>query len=155
MGIPFTVHIPFVEQLGCELQRFDGGQAELILALKEDAHTNSFGVAHGGVLMTLLDVAMAHAARSLNLHLPNGGPGLVTLEMKTSFMRPGLGLLRAQGSVLHATPKMTFCEGRVLNEAGELCAHATATFKFLRALPVSGREVRPAAKPLLKGHGSD
>ncbi len=155
MAIPFLVHIPFVAQLGCELQRFEDGQAELTLLLNEDAHTNSFGVAHGGVIMTLLDVAMAHAARSRNLHLPDGGPGLVTLEMKTSFMRPGLGLLRAQGSVLHATPKLSFCEGRVLNEQGDLCAHATAMFKFLRALPVSGQESRPAALPILRGRGSD
>ncbi len=155
MAIPFAVHIPFVELLGCELQYYDNGQAEITLDLLEDKHTNSFGVAHGGVSMTLLDVAMAHAARSLYKHLPDGGPGLVTIEMKTSFMRPGLGRLRVLGSVLQSTAKMAFCEGRVLNEQGQLCAHATATFKFLRALPVSGRELRPAAKPLLQGGGSD
>ena len=155
MAIPFAVNIPFVNVLGAELQRYEGGQAELTLQLREDAHTNSFGVAHGGVLMTLLDVVMAHAARSIHRHLPDGGPGLVTLEMKTSFMRPGLGLLTAHGNILHSTPKLTFCEGRVLGGDGELCAHATATFKFLRALPISGREARPAAKPTLQGPGSD
>ena len=66
MAIPFAFRIPFVEGIGCELQRFEGGQAEITLALTEN-HTNSFGVAHGGVMMTLLDVAMAHAARSLRL----------------------------------------------------------------------------------------
>jgi uncharacterized protein (TIGR00369 family) len=62
MAIPFAVHIPFVELIGCELQFYDDGQSEITLDVREDAHTNSFGVAHGGVLMTLLDVAMAHAA---------------------------------------------------------------------------------------------
>lgn len=155
MAIPFAVHIPFVQALGAELQRFENGQAELTLDIRDDLHTNSFGVAHGGVMMTLLDVAMAHAARSRHLHLPDGGPGLVTLEMKTSFMRPGLGLLTAHGSVLHGTAKLAFCEGRVVDAQGQLCAHATATFKFLRALPISGREARPAAKPILHGPGSD
>jgi uncharacterized protein (TIGR00369 family) len=155
MAIPFAVHIPFVELLGCELQFYDGGQSEITLNLLHDQHTNSFGVAHGGVLMTLLDVAMAHAARSKTKHLPDGGPGLVTIEMKTSFMRPGLGLLKAQGSVLQSTAKMAFCEGRVIDAQGQLCAHATATFKFLRALPISGKEVRPAATPRLQGQGSD
>lgn len=155
MTIPFAVKIPFVELLGCELQFYEQGQSEITLDLQDDRHTNSFGVAHGGVLMTLLDVAMAHAARSLHKHLPDGGPGLVTIEMKTSFMRPGLGRLKAQGSVLQGTAKMAFCEGKVLDEQGQLCAHATATFKFLRALPISGREARPAAKPLLQGGGSD
>jgi uncharacterized protein (TIGR00369 family) len=155
MSIPFAVNIPFVNVLGAELQRYEGGQAELTLQLREDAHTNSFGVAHGGVLMTLLDVVMAHAARSIHRHQPDGGPGLVTLEMKTSFMRPGLGLLTAHGSILHSTAKLAFCEGRVIGGDGELCAHATATFKFLRALPISGKEARPAAKPILQGPGSD
>jgi uncharacterized protein (TIGR00369 family) len=155
MAIPFAVHIPFVELVGCELQFYEAGQAEITLDLREDRHTNSFGVAHGGLLMTMLDVAMAHAARSLHKHLPDGGPGLVTIEMKTSFMRPGQGRVRALGSILQSTAKMAFCEGRVLDEQGQLCAHATATFKFLRALPVSGRELRPAAKPLLQGGGSD
>jgi len=155
MAVPFAVHIPFVELIGCELQFYDDGQAEITLDVREDAHTNSFGVAHGGVLMTLLDVAMAHAARSTRKHEVDGGPGLVTIEMKTSFMRPGVGLLRVQGSLLQATTKMAFCEGRILDAEGKLCAHATGTFKFLRALPVSGRELRPAAKPILQGGGSD
>lgn len=149
MAIPFAVPIPFMELLGCELQRYEGGQAEVTLALRDDQHTNSFGVAHGGVIMTLLDVAMAHAARSLHKDRPDGGPGLVTIELKTTFMRPGLGLLRAQGSVLHGTAKLAFCEGRVLDGQGQLCAHATSTFKFLRALPV-GRQIKS-----LSGQGSD
>jgi uncharacterized protein (TIGR00369 family) len=154
MAIPFSIRIPFIEQIGCELQRFDSGHAEITL-LVDDQHTNSFGVAHGGLLMTMLDVAMAHAARSLRLNEAGEGPGLVTIEMKTNFMRPGLGFIRAQGSVMHATASLAFCEGKVIDDKGQLCAHATATFKFLRALPVSGRDARPAAQPSLKGAGSD
>jgi len=154
MAIPFSVRIPFIEQIGCALQRYENGEAEITLDV-QDPHTNSFGVAHGGLLMTLLDVAMAHAARSLNLGQPDGGPGLVTIEMKTTFMRPGVGQIKALGSVLHSTASMAFTEGKVLDAKGRVCAHATATFKFLRALPVSDRDVRPAAKPLLHGPGSD
>lgn len=157
MAIPFAVPIPFLEPIGCELQRFEDGEAEITLDVAA-RHTNSFGVAHGGLLMTLLDAAMAHAARSLNRGLPDGGPGLVTLEMKTSFMRPGVGAIRAVGHVLHATASLAFTEGKVLDAKGRVCAHATATFKYLRALPVSEREVRPAAPAnpgTLQGSGSD
>ena len=59
----FQVHIPFVEMLGFELLRFDPGVAEIAVPLRDEL-TNSWGVAHGGVTMTLLDVAMAHAARA-------------------------------------------------------------------------------------------
>jgi uncharacterized protein (TIGR00369 family) len=139
--IPFPVQIPFVQQLGLELHAVGDGEAELRLTVAEQ-HLNSWRVAHGGVVMTLLDVAMAHAARSVNLHEGNLGPGVVTVEMKTSFMRPGEGELRAVGKLLHRSTTMAFCEGSVLAADGKLCAHATGTFKYLRALP-AGRQLKP------------
>lgn len=149
----FPVHIPFVEALGFELVRIDDGEAELRLALKE-LHFNSFRVAHGGVSMTLLDVAMAHAARSINRERADFGPGVVTIEMKTSFMRPGEGELRAIGRLLHRTATLAFCEGEILGGDGERIAHATGTFKYLRALPSEKREVKPLQRRL-DGSGSD
>nr|WP_297350306.1 PaaI family thioesterase [uncultured Caldimonas sp.] len=149
----FPVHIPFVEALGFELVRIDDGEAELRLALK-DLHFNSFRVAHGGVSMTLLDVAMAHAARSINRDRADFGPGVVTIEMKTSFMRPGEGELRAIGRLLHRTATLAFCEGEILGGDGERIAHATGTFKYLRALPSEKREVKPLQRRL-DGSGSD
>ena len=136
----FPVLIPFVEELGMELQAMGDGRATLTVDLR-DAHLNSWEVAHGGVMMTLLDVAMAHAARSLLHGRTADGPGVVTLEMKTSFMRPGLGRLRAEGVLLHRATTLAFTEGSVFNEAGELCAHATATFKFIHALPTGKRRL--------------
>jgi uncharacterized protein (TIGR00369 family) len=146
MTLKFPVHIPFVEQLGFELHAVGEGEAELQLDLAE-AHLNSWAVAHGGVVMTLLDVAMAHAARSIHRReLPEGGldwgPGVVTIEMKTSFMRPGEGRLRAQARLLHRSSTMAFCEGSVLGGDGKLCAHATGTFKYLKALPGRDRAIK-------------
>ena len=142
----FPLRIPFVEQLGFELWGFGEGQAELRLDLA-DTHLNSWDVAHGGVLMTLLDVAMAHAARSTNVNADatatDRGPGMATIEMKTSFLRAAEGRLRAVGRVLHKTTTLAFCEASVFNEAGQLCAHATGTFKFLRALPTTGHQAKP------------
>ena len=145
--LKFPLHIPFVEELGFELWGFGDGQADLRVDLSQ-AHLNSWQVAHGGVVMTLLDVAMAHAARSAASpgsgpgSSPGSGPGMVTIEMKTSFMRPGEGRLRALGRLLHRTSTLAFTEGSVFNEAGDLCAHATGTFKYLRALPTTGRHAK-------------
>lgn len=154
MAIPFAFRIPFVEGIGCELQRFDGGHAEVTLTLNEN-HTNSFGVAHGGLMMTLLDVAMAHAARSLRLDAQGQSSGAVTIEMKTSFTRPGIGRIRAVGSVLHSTATLVFCEGKVFDEYDRLCAHATGTFKYLRDIPKSRPAAGSADEPHLQGPGSD
>jgi uncharacterized protein (TIGR00369 family) len=139
----FQTRIPFVEHLGLELLEFAGGRSRIGLDLRPEL-MNHWDVAHGGLLMTLLDVAMAHAARS---PLQPGGepfPGVVTIEMKTSFMRPGLGRLVAHGQLLQRTATLAFTEGRILDAGGEMVSHATGTFKYLRGLPAGpdGRSVR-------------
>ena len=131
--LQFALDIPFVQALGMQLWRFDGGFAEISLDVRPEMQ-NSWNVAHGGVVMTLLDVAMAHAARSVRDDADHGAPGIVTVEMKTSFLRPAVGRLVATGHLLHGTKSMAFCEGSVHDASGALCAHATGTFKFLRAL---------------------
>lgn len=137
----FRVRIPFVETLGFELLAFDAGRAEIALDVRDEI-TNSWGVVHGGVTMTLLDVAMAHAARSPNQ--PGNPPdmGVVTIEMKTSFMRPGLGRLVAHGTLMQRTASMAFCQGEVRDAQGTLVAHATGTFKYLKGLPAGGRRIQ-------------
>ena len=127
--------------LGFELMRFDPGIAEIAVPLREEL-TNSWGVAHGGVTMTLLDVVMAHAARTPSVDGVAETSGVVTIEMKTSFLRPGLGRLVGTGRRLHRTASMAFCEGSLFDAEGVLIAHATGTFKYLRALPASGRELK-------------
>ncbi|MED5619314.1 PaaI family thioesterase [Ideonella sp. BN130291] len=137
----FLVRIPFVDLLGMKLERFEPGEAEILLPLRDEL-TNSWSVAHGGVTMTLLDVVMAHAARSPDPKTGDIPPGVVTVEMKTSFMRPGLGHLRGVGKLLHRTASMAFCEGSVLDQEGELLAHATGTFKYMKGLPAGGRKIQ-------------
>lgn len=129
----FGVDIPFVNHLGFELVRFDGGQSEIHYTPREE-HLNSFGVTHGGASMTLLDVTMAVAARSVQKDL-----GVVTVEMKTSFMQPALGALTARGRLLHRSTTMAFTEATVFDAQGRACAHATGTFKYVRALPTGKR----------------
>jgi uncharacterized protein (TIGR00369 family) len=131
--LKFALDIPFVEALGMQLWRFEDGVAEVSLDV-QPSMLNSWQVAHGGVVMTLLDVAMAHAARSVREGDLGGAPGLATIEMKTSFMRAAEGRLVATGTLLHGSTKIAFCEGSVRDASGAICAHATGTFKYLRAL---------------------
>jgi len=128
MSIPFGAAIPFVDFLGFTLEQFEGGQSELHYAPTAE-HQNSFAVTHGGAVMSLLDVVMATAARSVDPDM-----GVLTIEMKTTFMRPakvsGNEKLVAKGSLLHRTRTMAFTEGKVFDAQGQLCAHATGTFKY-------------------------
>lgn len=145
----FPLRIPFVDDLGLQLLRMADGEAELSCPI-EERHLNSFGVVHGGVLMTMLDVAMAHAARATLAPAESAQTGALTVEMKTSFLRPGEGRsLRCVARVLHRTVTMAFCEASVLldpdgaGDAGVMAAHATGTFKFMRAVSGRGRQIRP------------
>jgi len=143
--LQFKIRIPFVELLGFELLRFERGEAEIALPLRDEL-TNSWGVAHGGVSMTLLDVVMAHAARAPGDDGVAEESGVVTVEMKTTFMRPGLGRLVGTGRRLHRTASMAFCEASLADAEGQLVAHATGTFKYLKGLPAGGKRIqRPNA----------
>jgi uncharacterized protein (TIGR00369 family) len=136
MGTPklFGVEIPFVHHLGFALVEFDGGRSQIDYTPRPE-HLNSFQVTHGGALMTLLDVTMATAARSVQQDM-----GVVTIEMKTSFMQPARGALSGKGRLMHRTATMAFTEATVYDEAGRACAHSTGTFKYVKRLPVGPKD---------------
>jgi len=129
MSLPFGAHIPFVHHLGFTLEKFEGGQSELRFAPRPE-HCNSFGVTHGGAVMTLLDLAMVTAARSAQ---PESG--VITIEMKATFMRPAPATpgqsLVARGRLLHRARVMAFMEASVYDAAGLLCAQGSGTVKYV------------------------
>lgn len=132
-GLGFGVAIPFVNHLGFELKLFEGGLSELAYTPKPE-HLNSFSVTHGGALMTLLDVTMAAALRSVQSDM-----GVVTIEMKTTFMQPARGKLSGKGRLMHRTATMAFAEATVFDEDGRACAHSTGTFKYVKRLPTGSK----------------
>ncbi|WP_206021965.1 PaaI family thioesterase [Rhodoferax bucti] len=137
----FGVEIPFVTLLGFELTVFEGGRSEIRYVPKPE-HLNSFNVTHGGAQMTLLDVTMATAARSVTPEL-----GVVTIEMKTSFMQPAVGALTAKGELMHRTATMAFTQATVYDANGKACAHATGTFKYMKRLATGARSVNALNAP--------
>ncbi|MBU3594391.1 PaaI family thioesterase [Polynucleobacter sp. 71A-WALBACH] len=123
------LNVPFLKLLGVRCISAEMGKGEILLALKPE-HTNTWNVAHGGVLLTLMDVAMAVAARS-------GDPGdrsVVTVEMKNNFMQAANGILRVKADTVRRTATMAFCEAKLYNDQGEICCMATGTFQFLKRL---------------------
>lgn len=142
MDFPFL--IPFIHDQGIELLSSGDGESCLQLALRP-TQVNQLGIAHGGILMTLLDVTMAQAARS---GAQAEGPGetprsMITIEMKTTFFQPALGRLTARGKVQHATARMAYTEGTVFDEQGRKCAHAMGTFRFVTPRPAAPADSNP------------
>jgi len=121
---PVHRRIPFIEHLGIRTLALDDGRARLELELKAE-YCNSFGTAHGGVLMTLLDVALCQAARTQH---PDAA-GIVTIDMATSFIAGGRGRLAAEGRVLKPGRTTIFAEAEVRNDDGTLVAKAIGTVR--------------------------
>jgi uncharacterized protein (TIGR00369 family) len=69
--------------------------------------------------------------------------GVVTIEMKTSFMQPARGKLSGKGRLMHRTATMAFTEATIYDSAGHACAHATGTFKYVKRLPVGAKSSIP------------
>jgi uncharacterized protein (TIGR00369 family) len=136
-ALNFGVEIPFVQLLGFELMLFEGGHSQIDYNPKPE-HLNSFNVVHGGASMTLLDVTMAVAARSVSPEM-----GVVTIEMKTSFMRAAKGPLVAKGKLIHRTATMAFTEASVFDAEGSICSHATGTFKYVKRLVTGTKSSHP------------
>ncbi|WP_293324406.1 PaaI family thioesterase [Parvibaculum sp.] len=97
-----------------------------------DNFLNRGGRIYGGFLAAMLDGLCGHAVR---LTHPADDPEMpqVTLELKTSFLgRADPGRLVGEGWVRHRGRSIAFAEAELRNEAGDLVARASATFKVGR-----------------------
>ena len=119
--------IPFVSHLKILTETLGEGTARLSMPI-EPHLTNSLGTAHGGVIMSLLDVALCTAARTLHPE----SIGVITINMNTSFIGAGTGkTLIADARVLKDGRSMSFVEGEAKNADGSLVAKAVATVRVL------------------------
>lgn len=122
----FQIHVPFVEHLGVRILDRAEGVVRLRLDPRRELE-NSWGSMHGGVLMTLLDVALASAGRSLDENCN----GALTVELKVNFIAAATGPVFGEGRAQRAGRSLIFSEGELRNEQGLLLAKATGTFKLL------------------------
>jgi len=121
--------IPFVAHLRILTEKLGEGSAQLSLPI-EPHLANSLGTVHGGVIMSLLDVALCTAARTLHPE----STGVVTIDMSTSFIGGGSGArLLADARVLRDAKTMTFVEAEAKNEDGSLVAKAMGTVRVRHA----------------------
>ena len=121
----YQKRIPFVSHLKILTETLGEGTARLSLPI-EPHLTNSIGTVHGGVIMSLLDVALCTAARTLH---PDS-LGVITIDMSTSFIGGGSGARQlAEARVLKNGRSMIFVDGEAKNEDGSLVAKAIATVR--------------------------
>ena len=123
----YQKRIPFIQLLKLATDELGQGSAKLSLPV-EPQFTNSMGAVHGGVIMSLLDVALCTAARTLHPE----SQGVITINLSTSFIGAGSGeRLLAEARVLKDGRSMSFVEGEARNADGSLVAKAIGTVRVL------------------------
>ncbi len=121
---------PCAETLGWELSWVapDRGEIEIFFDARE-SFTNPVGVVQGGFLAAMLDDTLGPA---LVATLPDG-EFAVTLELKTSFLRPASpGKIIGTGRVVHRGGSIAFLAGELRDESGQTLATGTATARIIR-----------------------
>lgn len=86
-------------------------------------HTNVYGIAHGGVILTMADMTMG----AVCLY---EGAKVVTLSLTNNFIKAVKidDSLVAKGKVVHKGRSTYVCECKIYNQNNELCAMSTGTF---------------------------
>lgn len=118
-------YVPFTAQVGVKVERAEAGEAVVSVDLRPDL-LNNHGAGHGGVVMTLLDCAMANAA----LSRVDYAREVVTIDMHVAFMRPTSGRLVATGRATGGGRSVCFCEASIVDADGEITAQAMGTFRY-------------------------
>ena len=107
---PFNVHN------GVVVEDFSEGKAAVTGELKTEA-LNPAGIAHGGFVYTLCDVAAGISVRSL------GHDEFSTLSSSIYFMHPSKGTkLRAEGTVIKKGRNVVVSDVGVYDETGKMTA---------------------------------
>ena len=135
----FDLTIPYAELLGMQRLSEEPGRVTSSVDIRPEL-MNSWGVAHGGAIMSLLDMTMGMSAKSLDPE----AIGATTVELKVNFLAAATGEIRAAGQATRAGRSLVFVEGEVRNAGGDVLAKATGTFKLRYPAASGDTGARPA-----------
>jgi uncharacterized protein (TIGR00369 family) len=124
-GLFFGLEIPFARMVGARSVEWGDGRAVATVEVRPE-HTNSHGFAHGGLLVTMLDITMGSCIRSLD----RDSIRCVTVNLSTSFLSAGTGLITFEARVLHKGRTLATAECDARDAKGALIAKATGTFQM-------------------------
>lgn len=110
---------------GIEIVDVDDGTSVIEVPLRKESN-NPLGIAHGGLIFSLCDVAAGVAARS-------GGRNTVSQDASIYFLSPGVNTtkLTAKGHVIREGGRTGIAESEVLTDDGTLVAKATVTIHYM------------------------
>jgi len=116
--------VPFAKLLGIELEDVQAGTATLALDVREELKQNH-GVAHGGVVASLIDSAAAFAVISVL----SPDERATTADLTISYLRPlTQGRTRCTARVVRAGRRLIVVSAESFDNAGNLAATALTTY---------------------------
>ena len=111
----------FREHVALQVEPLDDGTSRVVLDAAEE-HLNPAGSVHGGVLATMIDVAMGTAVTT------TGGESPVTVSLSVTYLEPGRpGRLSATARVRKRGRRLMVVEAEVVQD-DDVVADALATF---------------------------
>ena len=121
-------HVPFAKLLGIEVDAVEPGHAVLSMKLRHE-HMRNNAIAHGGVIATLIDSAMAIAIMALL----EENERTVTVDLTIHYLRPiPEGSTKASARVVRAGRRVVTVSAELFDGEGKLAATAIST--YLRGL---------------------
>ena len=115
----------FDDRLNLRLEQAENGAAVVSVAPPSDC-LDRHGAAHIGLVMTLLDSAMRHAALSRMTEQRE----VVTVDLRVGFMQAAQGRLVASAKAIGGGKSICFCEAQLVDETGEVRAQAMGTLRY-------------------------
>ncbi len=117
----------FQQHLGIATEDRADGRSRLRYVFKLE-HGNRKGDVHGGVLATLMDLAISQAIRSLAPDIA----GLSTINMTVNYVETARGDLVARGRVIKVGRTIAVGEATCETADGTVCVQATGAFRIIR-----------------------
>ncbi|MCC7048769.1 MAG: PaaI family thioesterase [Alphaproteobacteria bacterium] len=126
---PASARVPlFGHTIGYKIKG-SGPEGSLVTLRVQPKHLNRSGVVHGGVLMTLIDVACSVAGQ----YRPPDAPSVLSasISITTSFVgNVDRGTLIATGKRTGGGNRIFFAKGEVRDAKGTLIAQGEGVFRY-------------------------
>lgn len=113
---------PFVQLLKLNVYSIEEGSVTLYMTVASE-HTNFYGIAHGGSLMSIADTAMGATCLTCNKKV-------VTLSFNMNCIKalPEGQTVKAIGKVIHNGSRTMVCEADLIDNDNNIIAKASGTF---------------------------
>lgn len=117
---------PFENRAGPFYWQQEADGTHVFALSAESRHCNTHEIVHGGLLVTMIDLAMVAAGKAVT------GEVLVTVSLSTEFLSAGRAgdLLYARGEVTRRTRSLAFTRG-LIQAGGTSLITASAVYKRL------------------------